>query len=299
MSPAKRQPSKQKRTAQNRQQRAALEARKAAAGASRAQGSSSGGGGGRPSFFSRLLGGGGGGGARNARVAAGGAGGAARGRPAPGPGDPPIGYRAALAGVIAAAAAIVLTVLQTTPVNADGDLYTPERLVAEWSDSALDVALDQPTADAEAIEEAVDDWSPGRSKERLVQALWPASIAMVLPLAAAALAFRAVQQRRSSRIVNRAMYATLFGALLTFNLFIFFLPAVVAVSIAGFQVRKAEAQAAALAAQEAGGAPDDVIDAEVVDDPEVVDAEVVDPGDGGPGDAAGEGGDAAGDDDTA
>jgi hypothetical protein len=95
---------------------------------------------------------------------------------------------------------------------------------------------------------------------------------MVLPLAAAALAFRAVRQRQSSRTVNRAMYATLFGALLTFNLFIFFLPTVVAISIAGFQVRKAEATAAALAAAEAGGT--DVIDAEVVED-DVLEAEVV------------------------
>lgn len=269
MSPAKRQPSKQKRTAQNRQQRAALEARKAAAGSGgggTGARSSSGGG----SVFGRLFGGGGGGG---------GGGGATRSttpRPAAGlgapRGDQPVGFRAALAGLLAAVAAVILTVLQTTPVNAEGDLYTPEKLVAEWSDSALAVAVDRPEADAAAVEDGVEEWSPGRGSERLVQALWPASLAMALPVLAAFLVFRAVQQRRPSRTVNRAMYATLFGALLTFNLFIFFLPSVVAISIAGFQVRKAEATAAALAAAEAG---DGVGDAEVID-AEVIDAEVVD-----------------------
>jgi hypothetical protein len=262
MSPAKRQPSKQKRTAQNRQQRAALEARKAAATSTSSGGGSSSGGGGRSSLLGRLFGGGAGGGTRPATARA------AAPRPAGGlgapRGDQPIGFRAALAGLLAALAAIVLTVLQTTPVNAEGDLYTPEKLVAEWSDSALDVALAEPEADAAAVADGVDTWTPGRGSERLIQALWPASLAMVLPLAAAALAFRAVRQRQSSRTVNRAMYATLFGALLTFNLFIFFLPTVVAISIAGFQVRKAEATAAALAAAEAGGA--DVIDADVVED---------------------------------
>jgi hypothetical protein len=175
-------------------------------------------------------------------------------------------------------AAIILTVLQTTPVDAEGDLYTPEKLVAEWSDSALAVAVDQPDADADAVAEAVEEWSPGRGSERLIQALWPASVAMALPVLAAFLAFRAVQQRRPSRTVNRAMYATLFGALLTFNLFIFFLPSVVAISIAGFQVRKAEATAAALAAAEAGeaGGDGDVIDAEVVDEAEPTTADADD-----------------------
>jgi hypothetical protein len=271
MSPAKRQPSKQKRTAQNRQQRAALEARKAAAGSAGTGGrggarASRGGG----SVFGRLFGGGGGGGGGRGRGGDGA--GSTTARPAAGlgaaGGDQPVGFRAALAGLLAAVAAIILTVLQTTPVNADGDLYTPEKLVAEWSDSALAVAVDQPEADADAVEDAVEEWSPGRGSERLVQALWPASLAMALPVLAAYLAFRAVQQRRPSRTVNRAMYATLFGALLTFNLFIFFLPSVVAISIAGFQVRKAEATAAALAAAEAGdGATDaEVVDAELADD---------------------------------
>ncbi len=273
MSPPKRQPSKQKRTAQNRQQRAALEARKAAAG-------SAGGGGGSgarssargTSVLGRLFGGGGGGGGTRAAGPRAGAGiGAPRG-------DQPVGFRAALAGLLAAVAAIILTVLQTTPVDAEGDLYTPEKLVAEWSDSALAVAVDQPDADADAVAEAVEEWSPGRGSERLIQALWPASVAMALPVLAAFLAFRAVQQRRPSRTVNRAMYATLFGALLTFNLFIFFLPSVVANSIAGFQVRMAEATAAALAAAEAGeaGGDGDVIDAEVVDEAEPTTADADD-----------------------
>ena len=70
---------------------------------------------------------------------------------------------------------------------------------------------------------------------------FPASLAMVLPVIGAYLAFRAVQQRRGAKIVNRAMYATLFGAVHHRSALLqFFLPTVIAVGVAGFQVRKAE-----------------------------------------------------------
>ncbi len=269
MASGKRQPSKQKRTTQNRQQKAALQARKAAAvtpASSRSAGRSGSGGG----MLGRLRG------AftpaPRAQAAAGDGGAAAPRRSAPtSRGDQPIGYRAALIAVIGAVAAILLCCVQSTPVNAEGDLYTSEKLVAEWSVSALRAGQVAPDATPDEVATAVEEWSPGRSSEKLVQALWPTSLFMLLPALAAFLAFRAVQRRASSKVVNRAMYGTLLGALLTFNLFIFFLPTVIAVTVAGFQVRRAEASAAAAAAADAADGADDhgdVIDAEVVEDDE-------------------------------
>jgi hypothetical protein len=117
------------------------------------------------------------------------------------------------------------------------------------------------------------EWATGRSTERLIQAFWPFSAAVVLPLLGAYLTFQSVRRRRSARMVTRSMYATLLGAFITMSLFIFFLPAVIAVTIASYQVRKAENLALAEArADEAGDGPDsdvieaDVIDADVVDD---------------------------------
>jgi hypothetical protein len=258
MATGKRQPSKQKRTQQNRQQRSALEARKAAASTPAPSGSSSAGRGG------------GGGGGLLGRLR--GAGAPVPARRAAARGDQAVGHRAALTGLIAAGAAAAVTFIVSTPVTTDGDPYTSERVVAEWADSALLAAQETGATEPDAVlaqfpdEDAGEEWMPQRDKERLAVAAFPASAAMVLPLVGAYYAFRAVQQRRGSKIVNRAMYATLFGAVLTFGLLTFFLPTVIAVGIAGFQVRKAETQAAMAEAAAAGGDDDDVIEAEVVDD---------------------------------
>lgn len=261
MANGKRQPAKQKRTNQNRQQRAALQARKEAAtvAASSSGGSGSGGGG----LLSRLFGGGGGGGAiRTPRPAAG-------ARPVPSRGTAPVGYRAAMVGLIGAVAAVAMSFILSTPVTEDGDTYTLERVVAEWADTARRTAAEAPEADGdEVVDEIGTQWMPNRDEDRLALAAWPASLSMILPVVGAYFAFRAVQRGAGSRVVNRAMYATLFGAILTFGLLTFFLPTVIAVGVAGFQVRRAEV-AAALAAQEAEGGGDgdgDVIEAEVVED---------------------------------
>lgn len=246
----KRQPSKQKRAAQNRNQRAAREARAANAGlgptertAGTASTPASGG-----SLLSRLRGGG-------ARPAAGGV------RPtADARSQQPPGFRAALSAVFAAVAAVLLcTFALRYPVDAQGELYTAEHLAADWSLTALEAAADQPGASAATVAESIDDWNPGRSKETVVMALWPYSLAILLPLIGALLAFQAVRKRASSKTVNRALYATLFGAVLTQGLLLLFLPVVLAVGVAMFQVRRAEAMAAASAA---GG----VIDVEAVDE---------------------------------
>lgn len=270
MSP--KQPSKQKRAAQNRNQRTAREARAANANpapAPRASGATAGGassaGGG--SLLSRLRGGG------SARTVAKGT--TTRPTAAELRGQQPPGYRAALSAVFAAAAAIVLCVFALRyPVDSHGELYTKEHLVADWSLTAAHATADEPDATPEAIADSIDDWTPGRDKETVIKALWPYSLAIVLPLGGAVLAFQAVRKRSSSKAVNRSLYATLFGAVLTQGLLLLFLPVVLGVGVAMFQVRKAESLAAAAARP-----PDDTIDVaadDVIDVDEVVDADAAD-----------------------
>lgn len=290
MASGKRQPSKQKRTNQNRQERAARQARAAAASAAASSPTSStpasGASPARGSLLGRLRG------AtsstspapRSAAVS-GAAGSAAPGRRAPG--AQPVGYRAALTALLAAIAAVVASFFIHQPVDARGDIYTKPSIVAEWATTALGQAQAAPTAAAPAIVDAIgDDWMPHRSTERMFVAYLPLSLAAVLPVIGAYLLFRSVQQRRGSRVVNRAMYATLLGAFLSLPLLQFFLPTVIAGWVAGFQVRRAD-RAELLAAQaEAGDVIDaesvegnavegEVTDAEVVDDTEVDDAQVV------------------------
>jgi hypothetical protein len=267
MSP-KAQPSKGKRAAQNRNQRAARAARAANANAApvpRSSAPSSAGGG---SLLSRLRGGG------SARTVAKGT--ATRPTAADLRAQQPPGYRAALSGVFAAGAAILLCVFALRyPVDAHGELYTKEHLVADWSMTAVRAAAEQPGATAEAIATSIDDWNPTGSKETVIKALWPYSLAVVLPLAGAMLALRSVRRRASSKAVNRALYATLFGAVLTQGLLLLFLPVVLAVGVAMFQVRKAESMAAVAAGggvldvDEVAAGDDEVLDVdEIVDDAE-------------------------------
>lgn len=253
MSP--KQPSKQKRAAQNRNQRAALAARAANAntmpqsprtGTAASSGSSAAGG----SLLSRLRGGGSNRSGTSTTSRAAGASsrtaGSSRARGASLRPDQPPGYRAALSAVLAAVAALMLcTVALRYPVDASGKVYNSETLVADWSVTALRAAADQPAATPAKIAASIDDWAPGRSKDTVAKALWPFSLALVLPLVGAGLGFSAVRKRSSSKVVNRALYATLFGAVLTQGLLMLFLPVVIAMGVAMFQVRKAETIAAA------------------------------------------------------
>jgi hypothetical protein len=263
MSP--KQPSKQKRAAQNRNQRAAREARAANANVaptSRATGGPSAGGA-SGSLLSRLRGGGT---TRPPSMRAA----AAQGRAL----QPP-GFRAALSGLFAAVAAVLLCTLSLRyPVDARGDLYTSEQLAADWSLTAAQAAADQPGADAAEVAASIEEWAPGRGRDTVVQALWPFSLAIALPVLGAGLAFQAVRKRASSKVVNRTLYATLFGAVLTQGLLLLFLPVVLAVAVAMFQVRKAEA----IAAAEAAPGEDGVIEVDEVtaEDDGVVDVDEVD-----------------------
>ncbi|MDP1820985.1 MAG: hypothetical protein Q8K58_13995 [Acidimicrobiales bacterium] len=294
MPSSKRQPSKQKRASQNRAQRAALSVRRDAASAPSSTSSSSGSGGdGRSSLLGRLRG------ASFATPAAPPSGDRAADRAAARSAQP-VGYRAALSGVMAAGAGLLLClVFIKVPVTDDGDLYTKERLSAEWSDTARRAAVEAPDATADDLVDDIDEWAPDRSKDLLAKALWPYSAFIILPVIGAVLGFRAVSRRRPSKVISRAMFATLFGAFLTQGLFLIFLPSILALGVAMFQVRKYEtavAAAAATAVAEGGGdvIDADVIDADIVDDPDdpdstpdVVNAEVVDdPNGSAAGDAA-------------
>jgi hypothetical protein len=258
----KRQPSKQRRQTQNQRQRAALEARRVnAAGVPVPDGKVGGGSattgtGGGGSLLSRLRGS-----AATGRAVR-------TGAPV---GSQPPGYRAALSGLLAGVAgAVVGALLITIPVDASGDpITTRGGMVGEWTLSALDVVQDDPNATADEVVDAVDDWSPN-GDEPYAKAYFPASLGLVLPIIGAALAFRAVSKRAPAKVVNRAMYVTLFGTLLNIPLLFVFLPTVIGIGIAAFQVRKAEVQAAAEAADLEGGERPDgeaVIDVDEVDDP--------------------------------
>ena len=181
-----------------------------------------------------------------------------------------------MSAVLAAvAAAVVCAVALRYPVDADGDLYTRESLVADWSLTAADAAAAEPAGDAAAVADSIDEWAPGSEQETVAKALWPYSLAIVLPIIGAGLGFQAVRRRSPSKVVNRALYATLFGAVLTQGLLLLFLPTVVAMGVAMYQVRKAEAMAGSEAASET--VPPDagtVIDVEEADDDLLEDEEL-------------------------
>jgi hypothetical protein len=160
----------------------------------------------------------------------------------------------------AAAAAVVGSLMIRLPIDRSGEpISSRGALAAEWSLSALEEVEEDPSATADDVADAVRDWTPG-GEEPYAQALWPFSLGVLLPVAGAGLAFRAVSKRAPAKVVNRTMYVTLFGTLLAAQLLILFLPAVIGVAIAAYQVRKAEVAAQVAAAQDAedtGGPADD------------------------------------------
>jgi hypothetical protein len=263
----KRQPSKQRRQTQNQRQRAALETRRANAAAGgvadakvekseRSSTPSDGGGG---SVFSRL---------RGASTT-----GRAIRTSGAGRTEPP-GYRAAMSGLLAAVAAAVAGALFIpVAVDASGEQISSRgALVGEWTLSAYDVVQENPDATADEVADQVEDWMPNDT-EPYGKAAFPLSLGLVLPVVGAGLAFRAVSRRSPAKVVNRTMYVTLFGTLLTGQLVFIFLPTVIGVGIAAFQVRKAELRAAAEAAAAADGEGPDGEDDDVIDVDEVIDAE--------------------------
>jgi len=264
----KRQPSKQRRQTQNQKQRTALNARREAAAAAPTPTGKMGAGGpaasSRGSVLSRLRGASTTGrAARTSRAGATAPAGTDASGAQTGRGGLPVGHRAALSALFAAiAGAAIGAFLFQVPVDRSGEaIASREALVGEWVLSANDAVEANPDAEPGEVADAVDDWLSGGSKP-YAQAYWPISAAVVLPILGTGLGFRAVSRRSPAKLVNRTMYVTLFGALLSSQLLLVFLPAVISLAVAAFQVRKAEvkAQAAAPAAD-----PDDVI--EIDEDP--------------------------------
>ncbi len=264
---SKRQPSKQRRQTQNQKQRAALEARRAAAAASPpdAKGTTpaSSSATSRPSSGSNASGAASASGSGSVLSRFRGATSAGRTARTAGTGALPVGHRAALSAVFAAvAAALVGSFLFKVPVDRDGDAITTRgALIAEWTISAQEAAADAPDATPAEIAQSIDDWMPGGSQP-YIQAFWPLSAAIVLPVIGTGLGFRAVSRRASAKVVNRTMYVTLFGSLLTSQLLLIFLPAVISLAVAAFQVRKAEV---AIGQATSSDAPGDVVDVAAVD----------------------------------
>lgn len=175
-----------------------------------------------------------------------------------------MGHRAAMSALFAAiAGAAVGAVLFKVPVDRSGEaITTREALVAEWVLSAEDAVQEAPEATPAEIADAVEDWTPGGSQP-YVQAFWPISAAVLLPVLGTGLGFRAVSRRSPAKLVNRTMYVTLFGALLASQLLLIFLPAVISLAVAAFQVRKAEIATNQAAAAAPG---DGIVDVDEVDD---------------------------------
>jgi len=257
MSPKR--PSKEKRAARNRAQRAALEARKAAARREAAAQGQSGDGGGRGGRFGRRGTGGSGSAGRRPTLAE------ARAL------QPP-GYRAALTAIFTAAVGIVmLCTVMTVPTDGQGDPYTSDTLTADWVATALDAAQDQPGLTAAELADAIDEWTPQREDKPFAVVQWPLSLSLALPLIGAGLAFYAVRRRAGSRALTRALYTTMFGSILALGAVILFVPTILSVGVAMFQVRKAEMQAQA-EARDQGGVID--VDSEEVDDEDEEDEEL-------------------------
>ncbi|MDQ2650462.1 MAG: hypothetical protein M3Z03_13040, partial [Actinomycetota bacterium] len=259
--------SKQKRAAQNRASRQALAARRdnaqAATGGSTSSGGSSKGRSG--GFFSRIFNptppskAAGGSSSGGGGAAAGGARSAAAARNA----ALPPGHRAALSAVFAAVAAVVLCLVAVpVAVNANGDLYTREALAVDWSLSAVDALAEAPDATPAELVREIDEWTPGRESKPALVALWPWSLAVVFPVLGTVLGFRAVKRRAPGKTVSRYMFLTLLGVLTTTQLAFLFLPSVVALGIAMYQVRKWETQNAVVTGDPSTG---EVIEADVVD----------------------------------
>jgi hypothetical protein len=184
----------------------------------------------------------------------------------------PPGHRAALSAVFASVAAVVLCLVAVpVAVNSDGDLYTRESLAVSWSITAAEASVEAPDATPAEIVKSIDEWTPGRETKPALIALWPWSLAVILPVLGSFFGFQAVRQRKPSKAVSRAMFLTVLGVLTTTQLAFLFLPSVVALAVAMYQVRKAEVAAASVAVGDA--TTGEVVEAQVIDDASEVEAD--------------------------
>jgi hypothetical protein len=110
---------------------------------------------------------------------------------------------------------------------------------------------------------SIDEWTPGRETKPALIALFPWSAATIFPVLGTILGFRAVKRRAGSKTISRYLFLTVLGVLTTTQLAFLFLPSVIALGVAMYQVRKYEAQTAVAVGDPSTGA---VIEADLVDD---------------------------------
>jgi hypothetical protein len=253
--PSKRDPHRQRRQARNRAERQAREARRAAAQAAASPTSST-----TPRRRRRW------GGGRSAQQAApaeagpaqssaasSGTGGAARpARPGGGSfaGKPP-GSRAAFLSLLFAVGALASVIFLQVPVDEDGSPLSQSEV--EELDERREAGEDIPERERNAF-----------------SALWPLSILYVLPLGVGGIAVRATTRAaRPGRVWMRSLIAITVFAIVS-GIPILYFPMVLALAVASFQARRAEASSAAASRPEApaGAASDDVIDVDAVEEPD-------------------------------
>lgn len=182
-----------------------------------------------------------------------------------------MGWRAALASLLMAVAAFGLLALDTVTVDEDGKAVpavelSPLYRFAQYSlGTGLEAAFEGEAPPSD-VAEAVDDLvaGPGDEESNSLAAYWPISAIFPLPILIAGFAFWTVHRGTANgRQLMFCLFGMFFASMMTG---IFFLPALVALGFASFQVRKVEA-AAALAARRAAEEGDgDVIDVDDVVD---------------------------------
>ncbi|MGE3622022.1 MAG: hypothetical protein AB7L84_16325 [Acidimicrobiia bacterium] len=186
-------------------------------------------------------------------------------------GQRPVGWRAALAALLMSIAAFVLLATNDVQVDAEGKAIPATELAPLHQYGRLSVASglqaafaeEDPPADvAEAIAEGTA--GPGDETGNSMAAYWPISLIFPLPVLITAAAFWLIHTQRAN---GRQLMFFLLGMFLASMLTgVFFLPSLVALGVASFQIRKKEATAAMAARAAAGGGPDGgVIDVDEVD----------------------------------
>lgn len=235
--PSKRDPHRQRRQARNRAERQAREARRAAAQSAGGPTSAT-----TPKRRRRWGGGRSGAQATPAQAApapaaaspSGGAGGGSAGaagptRPRGGSfaGKPP-GSRAAFLSLLFAVGALASVIFLQVPVDEDGSPLSQSEV--EELDERREAGEDIPERERNAF-----------------MALWPLSVLYVLPIGVGGIAVRATTRAaRPGRVWMRALIAITVFAIIS-GIPILYFPMVLALAVASFQARRAEATAAAAA----------------------------------------------------
>ncbi len=189
-------------------------------------------------------------------------------------GNRPVGWRAALASVLMATVAFGLLVFNQVTVDADDKAIPATELSSDYRVAKFAVVsgLDEPVGE-EGPSAAVDEAKAGHDeKANAFVAYWPVSLLFPVPIIIAGLALWMIHTGRATgRNLMFCLFGMFFASILTG---VFFLPALVALGVANFQVRRAEAAGLALARADAGDGPAAGGDVIEVDEAELDEAEL-------------------------